>query len=233
MKKSKFGFIQVTGGCKLKRVWLDERGFSLLEVLFAIVLLGVCFLFISSMIYQNKQAIQINKKKEEAIFVREDVKEWLVYKAQIQDIANLNTFVFVESAAVFNEEQLERRNHLILDNSGIQKESGTNKAKYGELEMPVTDSDRGTFIQKVNYRLSDPDFLPEALQSDVNQLYLGQYLNHLGEETDFLIEVVVQRKAAIAEYDPRVDGVGLTIKVYDQNSGSLLTETYINWVAES
>ncbi len=213
--------------------WRDEHGFSLLEVLFAIVLLGVCFLFIVSMIYQNRQAIQLNKKKEEAIFVREDVKEWLGYKAQIQDIANLNAFVFVESSAAFTGEQMERRNHLILDNSGIQKESGTNKAKYGELEMPLSDSDRGTFIRKINYHLTDSDFLPEALRSTVNQLYIGQYISNSGEETDFLVEVVVQRKTGLVDYNPRTDGVGLGIKVYDKRNGNLLTETYINWVAES
>ncbi|WP_170924710.1 type IV pilus modification PilV family protein [Candidatus Enterococcus clewellii] len=233
MKKHKRYSVKRIYGEKLKRMCLDEHGFSLLEVLFAIVILGVCFLFIASLIYQNNQAIQLNTKKEEAIFAREDVKEWLLYKAQIQDVANLNTFVFVETSSALTAEQTERREHLILDNSGIQKDSGIGRAKYGELEVPVNDSERGVFIQKIKYRLTEPEFLPEALRSSENQLYLGQYIDRSGEETDYLVKVVVRRKEGIQAYNPRTDGVGLTIQVYDRIKGNLLTETYINWVAES
>lgn len=212
---------------------LNEAGFSLIEILFAIILLGISFTLLASFIYQNSRAIEINKKREEAIFVREDIKEWLLYKAQIQDITNLNQFVFVESGGTFSEEQTLRRKHMILDNSGIQKLEGSNKAKFGEVEMPLENNEeRGTFVQKVRYSLTPTD-LPQQLQSGSDYLYIGQYIDSSKKETEFLVKVTVQKKQNIQDYNPRTDGIALTILIYDQKTGSLLTETCINWVAES
>ncbi|MCB5952537.1 prepilin-type N-terminal cleavage/methylation domain-containing protein [Enterococcus sp. BWT-B8] len=233
MKKNKEGRVKTAVTEIIKNRQLDERGFSLLEILIAIVLLGTSFLFLASMIYQNNQAIKLNKRKEEAIFVREDIKEWLLYKSQLQDIANLNSFVFIEFKASLDEGQIARRNHLILDNSGIQRDVLTGKGKYGEIEVPLSDDERGTFIQKLKYHLTDADFLPESLRTDGNQLYIGQYVDRFNEETDFLVKIVVNHKVGVSEYNPRTDGVSLNILIYDKQNGSLLTETYVNWVVES
>ncbi|MGK0551207.1 type IV pilus modification PilV family protein [Enterococcus faecalis] len=230
----------------------NEQGFSFIEILGAIVILGISLILIASMIFQNRKAIALNTQREEAIAVRDDIKEWLSYKAQIQDITNLNQWVYL-----FGDTNARQR-HFILDNSGIQYEAG--KAKYGEIPIDESDTRRGRFIRKVQYDPPTGSFLPAVLAEDENnKLYMGQYLTETGTATNYLVKVLVTKIAqetggTIADarsvtnrsadivlldsyferpgyYDTRNDGVLLTIQIFDKVTGRFLTETYLNWVA--
>lgn len=212
---------------------LDEKGFSLIEIIVAVVLLGSCFMLLATLIHQNSLAIQLTKRKEEAAFVREDIKEWLLYKGQIEDIANLNHYVFVQTkeGKQLTVEEKARRGHLILDNSGIQKESLL--PIYGEVEVKETDGNRGNFSKKVSYHLTEATFLPEKLRSDSNLLYIGEYVGATQTTSKFLVEVQVSIPDVSLTYNPRRDGVNLTIMIYDKKTGGLLTSTILNWVVDS
>ncbi|MBP1042782.1 prepilin-type N-terminal cleavage/methylation domain-containing protein [Vagococcus sp. BWB3-3] len=214
------------------RLFRDEKGFSLIEIIVAVILLGSCFMLLATLVHQNSLAIQLTKRKEEAAFVREDIKEWLLYKGQIQDIAYLNNYVFVQIQQGKNltDKQIARRGHLILDNTGIQRDGSL--PVYGEVEVKEVDSKRGNFVRKVKYYPTEANFLPEKLRSEVNQLYIGEYL-HGTKGTDFLVEIQVSTPETNASYNPRTEGVDLTILVYDKKNGSLLTSTVLNWVIDS
>lgn len=211
----------------------DENGFSLIEILVAVVLLGSCFMLLATLIHQNALAIQLNKRKEEAAYVREDIKEWLLYKRQIQDLADLNRYVFAQTDKNLTTEQEARRGHLILDNTGIQKDSAS-QPLYGEMGIKETDSDnkRGNFVPKVIYHLDTSEFLPTSLQSATNQLYIGEYVSPKKEASDFLVEVQAKKPKADQAYNARTNGIDLTIMIYDKKTGSLLTSTVLNWVVE-
>lgn len=217
----------------IHRLIKDQKGFSLIEIIVAVILLGSCFMLLATLIHQNSLAIQLTKRKEEAAFVREDIKEWLLYKGQIQDIANLNNYVLVQADAgkTLTDKQKARRNHLILDNSGIQKESSL--PLYGEVEVKEVDGDRGDFTKKVTYHPTEAAFLPEKLRSDVNQLYIGEYIDGTQGTSTFLIEVQVTIPDQAVGYSPRREGVNLTILIYDKKTGGLLTSTILNWVVDS
>jgi len=73
---------------------LDESGFSLVEILGAIVILGIAMVMIAMLIIQNNLILSYNTRMEEAIAARDDVKEWLIYRAQTQDLADLNIGIF-------------------------------------------------------------------------------------------------------------------------------------------
>ncbi|MBP1042803.1 prepilin-type cleavage/methylation protein [Vagococcus sp. BWB3-3] len=213
----------------------EEAGFSLIEIIAAVILLGSCFMLLATLIHQNSLAIQLNKRKEEAVFVRQDIKEWLSYKGQMDDLVSLNSYVLTQTAKTLTPEQKSRREHLILDDSGIQLASGS--SKYGEVKVE-TAANRGSFVQKVKYYKDQATFLPESLRSADNQLYIGEYRNRGGEATDFLVDVTVKRDDAgtgkeLMSYNPRREGLDLVIKVYDKKTGTLLTSTVMNWVVEA
>lgn len=213
-----------------KRRDLDEAGFSLIEVIGAIVILGISFLLIASLVIQNNYAINFNKQQEEAIAARDDIKEWLLYKAQIQDIANLNPWVFTEPSHAESTAMQQRRNHLVVDNSGIQYAQG--QPLYGETPIDIEDDLRGTFIRKVEYKF-DGDELPENLAySEYAPFYIGHYLSENGEATDYLVKILVEQDTTSADFDPRRQGVRLIIQIYGKARGDLLTETILNWVIE-
>lgn len=217
----------------LKETILDEEGLSLIEILATMVILGIALLGFSSLMYQNFIVIDQNKLKEEAIFCREDIKEWLTYRAQNQDVANLNTFTLTtpkNGESSLTEEQWTRRKHLILDESGIQSDS-KGDALYGEVSRDGN-IDRGEIVSKVKYSL-DGQLLPDSLlqEDEFNKYYIGEYLNQ-SVENPMLVKIQVIRKSSSSDYNPRTDGVRLNILIYSKESGTLLTETYLNWVAE-
>lgn len=223
---------------KLRPVLQNEQGFSLIEIIVAVVILGTCFMLLATLIHQNSLTIKLNKRKEDAIFVREDIKEWLSYKGQIQDLANLNNYVFIRPTKSLDLVETARQGHFILDNTGIQTESSTDSTiKYGEIKIPETDSDRGSFVQKLKYHLKtseeEVNFLPESLRTETNQLYMGEYVNSSKETTNFLVKVQAEWTSADVSYMPRTDGIDLTILIYDKDTGALLTSTVLNWVTES
>lgn len=217
----------------IHRLLKDEKAFSLIEIIVAVILLGSCFMLLATLIHQNSLAIQLTKRKEEAAFVREDIKEWLLYKGQIQDIANLNNYVLVQAdtGKTLTDKQKARRDHLILDNSGIQRESSL--PLYGEVEIKEVDSARGEFTKKVTYHPTEATFLPEKLQSDVNQLYIGEYIDGTQRLSTYLVDVQVTIPDQAVGYNPRREGVNLTILIYDKKTGALLTSTILNWVVDS
>lgn len=211
----------------------NEAGFSAFEILFAVALLGMSFMWLSSFMLQNADMIEMNQKKEEAIQVREDLKEWLNYRGQTQDVVGLNPYVLLSLSAAdqtaLQPEQVERRAHLIIDNSGIQKNS-SNVSLYGEVPIEGT-NERGKIIRKLEYDFTG-NHLPDTLKTDLNKLYMGVYLNDKGNPTDFLALLSVKMKENVANYDPKQDGVEIEIKIYDRISGGQLTNTTINWVSE-
>lgn len=235
---------------QIKNSLRNQLGFSLIETLAAIVLLGTCLALLLSFMYQNFLAIDLNTKKEEAIFIRDDLKEWLTYKGQSQDIARLNPFVF-ESRAVETIDEEERSRHLIIDESGIQYVGETSQTLYGELPRDSR-IDRGQTIQKVHYDFTG-DTLPEKLKNPMtNRFYIGEYLDFSGNFTGYLVEIKKIEKdffpaflllsyrpplyLVLSDYMPwahdRKQGIGIQIIIYDKESGEFLTETFLYWVVE-
>lgn len=74
----------------LKRIYQEETGGTLVEILASIIILGLTLLSMAVLMNQNYSSIQINQLKEASLFAQEDIKEWLTYRATNQDIANLN-----------------------------------------------------------------------------------------------------------------------------------------------
>ncbi|MGX7420623.1 type IV pilus modification PilV family protein [Carnobacterium gallinarum] len=212
-----------------EQVATDENGFSLIEVLASIIIFGIALLGLTSLMYQNFSAIDQNELTERAFYVRDDIKEWLNYKAQSQDIANLNQFVLTlpkQGEVMYTEEQQVRSRYLIVDESGIQVDPGTNKSKFGEIARD-TSVDRGKIVEKVHYDFSGNQ-LPDILNQDkFNKYYMGEYV----EDPSFLVKISAKKKSD-SSYEPRTDGMMLTIQIYSKETGKLLTETYTNWVPE-
>ncbi|MGY3777464.1 type IV pilus modification PilV family protein [Isobaculum melis] len=217
-----------------KKTLINEEGLSMIEILAAVVILGIALLQLSSLMYQNFIAIDQNKLKEEAIFVREDIKEWLTYRAQNQDVANLNTYALLwefNNAGTYTEEQTMRRKHFILDETGIQVDVNTGENIYGEIAREAS-AERGELVSKVRYDFSG-SLLPDALQQDpYNKYYIGEYIDSEADEPLFLVKILVEPKDILnKKYDARTGGVGLNILIYSKETGKLLTETYLNFVA--
>lgn len=207
----------------------NEAGLSLIEILASIVIFGIALLGFASLMYQNFVAIDQNELVERSYYVRDDLKEWLNYRAQSQDIANLNQYALTlpkEGEAAYTPEQKARSEHFILDESGIQLNPTTNQAEYGEIPRDLS-VDRGEIIEKVHYDFSGK-LLPAPLKQDkFNKYYVGEYL----ADPDFLVKINVKKQATDSG-NPRTDGVRLTIQIYSKETGKRLTETYLNWVSE-
>lgn len=226
--------------CKQVENIFDESGFTLVEILGAIVILGIALVMIAMMIIQNNLILSYNTRMEEAIAVRDDVKEWLTYRAQTQDVANLNLWLFTTRSPgmILNpDEQLEnRRQHLIVDNSGIQYDSH-GQSFYGEIPIPIDDANRGRFIRKVAYDLTG-DHLPHSLvHSEVNRLYMGTYLSENDQPTNYLVKISIRDdrvydNTQVEDLDRRQQGMGLVIQVFDKQTGEFLTETFMHWVVD-
>lgn len=230
--------MKLKSGRQAHRVF-DESGFSLVEILGAIVILGIAMIMIAMLIIQNNLILSYNTRMEEAIAVRDDIKEWLVYRAQTQDVADLNLGIFTTRPPwmmIDPDEPTEvRRRNLILDNSGIQYDMH-GQPMYEEIPIAVDDLDRGRFIRKVVYDHSG-DHLPQSLaNSEENRLYMGTYLSENEELTNYLVKIGIREDPlyGIKEnfFDRRQHGIGLVIQIFDKQTGVFLTETYMHWVVD-
>lgn len=226
--------------CKQADNIFDESGFTLVEILGAIVILGIALVMIAMMIIQNNLILSYNTRMEEAIAVRDDVKEWLTYRAQTQDVANLNLWLFTTRSPgmiLAPDEQLEnRRQHLVVDNSGIQYNS-YGQSLYGEIPIPIHDVDRGRFIRKVAYDLTGAHLPDSLVHSEQNRLYMGTYLSENDQPTNYLVKIAIREDqlhdiTQADSLDRRQQGMGLIIQVFDKSTGEFLTETYMHWVVD-
>jgi len=215
----------------LKEIVINERGFSLIEVLATLILLAFSLSSLFYFIQQNFVVIERNKIQEQAIFVREDIKEWMTYRAQAQDIISLNPIISQVNVKTFLQPAyIERMNHLILDETGIQRDSETGRALYEEVERDSLEGGRGQIVSKVIYDLSD-DSLPKILRSDpYNKFYIGEYINSEKSRSGILVKIKIKSKEDIDDYIPQVDGVDVSIIIYSKKTGELLTETWLHWV---
>ncbi|MDR0922394.1 MAG: prepilin-type N-terminal cleavage/methylation domain-containing protein [Lactobacillales bacterium] len=213
----------------------EEFGFSLIEVLASIIILGISLTLMFVFINNNNQMIEFNRTREEAIEVRQDIKEWFSYRAQTEDIVNLNQFVLTQienESSNLEENEKMRRQHLILDNSGIQYD-GVNRSVYGEIPIDESNPNRGKFLYKIKYAPGEPEKLgiPENLRLKVeNQYYLGVYLDENRKETDYLVRIDVNRKSTNS--NSKKDGIEVNVEIYNRKTGKFLTETIFNWVPE-
>ncbi|MBO0475009.1 prepilin-type N-terminal cleavage/methylation domain-containing protein [Enterococcus ureasiticus] len=222
----------------------NEDGLTLIEVLVAVVILGTSFMLLASMLVRNQQMIELNEKKKEAQYIRDELREWIGYRAQTQDLAGLNQYVFsVKDSERLTNDQKIRRNYLILDNSGIQTNSG-NVPIYGEQEIDLTDrvdktneTENKQQERKIEYNYPDKArLLPEKWKdADEGSLekeesnYLGRYIGTANQHT-YLVLCKVGFKNTSSNYDPRRDGVEVVLEIYDEKTGQLITETLFNWV---
>lgn len=209
----------------------DEDGSSLVEVVAAIVLLAILLPSASYLFVFSQKVIKSNQARSEAIQVVEDIKQTFEYRSQTQDWADLNRIALVDfyDEAVIDDKLELRKNHLILDNSGIEY-TDHNEPIYGEQPIEEIDDIRGDFMRKVSY---DPSrSLPESLATLENQLYMGEYLkwNKLKKEyevTDYLVRVDVLSSEKRLE-----EGVDLEIGAWDKKSGHQLYTTVYKWVVK-
>jgi hypothetical protein len=220
----------------------NEDGMTLAEVLISVVILGTTFMLFASMIVRNQKFIALNEKVKEAQYVRDDIKEWMGYRAQSQDIAGLNQYVFIHSVKKNNsltDKQQTRIKYLILDNSGIQKGPYTGSPTlYGEQAIVYGDRAPGgeNKERKIEYKYSNkestlPSSFKDAHGKSIEEAnYLGKYI---GSETknSFLVICKITDKAANVK-DYREEGLELTLEVYDEDTGKFMTDTVFKWVAD-
>lgn len=211
----------------MKKIWNVEDGFSLIEVVASIGLLTLLFGGVINIIIQNNYIIDNNQLRAEAMDVQKDIKEYLTYRGQTQDIADLNRIAIVDlDKDNIGNDTKERSHYLILDNSGIQKDENGN-SKFDEKEIDASRQAEGTtnaenFIRKVSY---EDIVLPSKLNNQINKKYMGNYLDREGRKTNFLIRIDVLSK------DIHVDeGLNLKITIWDQERGNELTTSIFKWI---
>ncbi|MBO0440840.1 type II secretion system protein [Candidatus Enterococcus ikei] len=222
----------------------DEDGLTLIEVLVAVVILGTSFMLLASMLVRNQQMIELNEKKKEAQYIRDELREWIGYRGQTQDLAGLNQYVFsIRDNQNLTDSQKIRRNYLILDNSGIQTNSG-HLPIYGEQEIDLTDrvdktneAEKKQQERKIEYNYPNKaNILPkkwkdaeEGTLEKEESNYLGRYIGTVNQH-NYLVLCKVNFKNTSKNYDPRKDGVEVVLEIYDEKTGHLMTDTLFNWV---
>lgn len=217
-----------------------EDGLTLIEVLVAVVILGTSFMLLASMLVRNQQMIELNEKKKEAQAIRDELREWMGYRGQTQDLAGLNQYVFsVKNNEHLTTSQKVRRNYLILDNSGIQTNGG-NISIYGEQKVDLTGRVETTNKQqerKIEYSYPDKRTLLPKKWKDAEEgtlekeesNYLGRYIGTANQH-NYLVLCKVHFKNTSKKYDPRKDGIEVFLEIYDESTGRLMTDTLFNWV---
>ncbi|PZL70614.1 hypothetical protein CI088_14570 [Enterococcus plantarum] len=217
-----------------------EDGLILIEVLVAVVILGTSFMLLASMLVRNQQMIELNEKKKEAQAIRDELREWMGYRGQTQDLAGLNQYVFsVKNNEHLITSQKVRRNYLILDNSGIQTNGG-NISIYGEQKVDLTGRVETTNKQqerKIEYSYPDKRTLLPKKWKDAEEgtlekeesNYLGRYIGTANQH-NYLVLCKVHFKNTSKKYDPRKDGIEVFLEIYDESTGRLMTDTLFNWV---
>lgn len=217
-----------------------EDGLTLIEVLVAVVILGTSFMLLASMLVRNQQMFELNEKKKEAQAIRDELREWMGYRGQTQDLAGLNQYVFsVKNNEHLITSQKVRRNYLILDNSGIQTNGG-NISIYGEQKVDLTGRVETTNKQqerKIEYSYPDKRTLLPKKWKDAEEgtlekeesNYLGRYIGTANQH-NYLVLCKVHFKNTSKKYDPRKDGIEVFLEIYDESTGRLMTDTLFNWV---
>lgn len=232
----------------------NEDGFTIAELLCAIVILGIILPLLMGYIVTNAKMIELNTIQTEAIDVREEIREWLSYKATAQDIADLNPYVLattghqsIPNTTHDSQEAEMRASYLILDESGIPKDQDGN-AKFGEtVPAKVLVDDDGKEIptsqrkqtKQVDYdgkyfsKLTIADISPEK------QKYVGMYVGEGAQryKTSFaVLAEAAPKKINVGKTtvtDKNYDsGILITLRIYDFNTGKELTNTQFHWVAD-
>ena len=236
----------------------NEEGFTIAELLCAIVIISIVLPLLMGLIVTNAKMIDLNTIQSEAIDVREEIREWMSYKATSQDIADLNPYVLATTGhqpapiTIHDSPEKEMRaGYLILDESGIPKDTSSGKAKFGEtVPAKVLVDDDGKEISgstrnqthQVIYGGKDFSKLNIADISAEKQKYVGMYVGEGAQryKTQFavLVEaapkaITMQTYASISENAENYDsGILVTLRVYDVKTGKELTNTQFHWVAD-
>jgi hypothetical protein len=220
----------------------NEDGMTLAEVLISVVILGTTFMLFASMLIRNQKFIALNEKIKEAQYVRDDIKEWMGYRAQTQDIAALNQYVFIHSVKKNNsltDKQQLRISHLILDNSGIQYGPyASSPATYGEKKIEYGSRMDGgeERAQKIDYKYKNKEStLPSSFKDDHGKSteeanYLGKYKGSKTKNSFLVICKITDKAANVQDY--REEGLELTLEIYDEETGKFMTDTVFKWVAD-
>ncbi|MBO0470872.1 hypothetical protein JZO66_09965 [Enterococcus sp. DIV0242_7C1] len=219
----------------------NEEGLTLAEVLVSVVILGTTFMLLASMLIRNQQLIELNEKKKEAQYVRDELKEWMGYRGQTQDLAGLNPYVFsIRDERHLTDQQKSRRAYLILDNSGIQmKDDGSKQIPlYGEEKIDYTgrvEAGKENIERKVDYHYSEKEAeLPDRWKNSDGSIkeeahYLGKYI---GNQTNHFFVVLCKVNYKEGTKDLRKDGIELNLEIYDGKTGAFMTDTVFNWVVD-
>ncbi|HCN75393.1 type II secretion system protein [Pseudolactococcus plantarum] len=231
----------------------NEEGFTLVELLSAITILGIVLPLFIGFIVSNSKMIELNTIQTEAISVREEIREWMSYKAQSQDIADLNPYVLATTGhqpdpiTLTDQEEKLRASHLILDKSGIQKDT-LGKAKYGE-QVPadklvdddgniITSSPTRQQTRQVVY-LSSGFALPKLNLSAEKKRYVGMYVGEgaLRFKVDYAVLVeaapkAIKKGATATVADNQDSGILVTLRIYNSKTGKELTNTQFHWGAD-
>lgn len=202
---------------------LDELGFTLVEVVLSIPLLGICLVLLIGFMQQQQNAVESMRQKEVAIAVRTDIQQWMKYTGQYQEIQMLNSYALAvlspEDELGLTREQKIRRSYFLLDESGVEW-NASGKGPYGEV-WDHSGSVVRNHVKKIQYGLT-PNEVPQKLGSSEEELkMIGEYLDGKKQRTGYLVKVVTGKR--------KKTGLMLTIQVYLKKSGVLLTESTMNW----
>ena len=235
----------------------NEDGFTIAELLCTIVILSIVVPLLMGFIVSNAKMIELNTIQTEAIDVREEIREWMSYKATSQDIADLNPYVLATTGhqpapiTIHDSKEEEiRAGYLILDESGIPKDISSGKAQFGEtVPTKVLVDDDGkeisgstrTQTHQVMYdgRYDFSKLNIADISSDDKQKYVGMYVGEGAQrhKTQFAVlaeaapkAITMQTATSTAEnYD---SGILVTLRIYDFKTGKELTNTQFHWVAD-
>lgn len=232
----------------------DEEGFTLVELLSAIVILGIMLPLFMGFIITNAKLIDQNTIQTEAISVREEIREWMSYKAQSQDIADLNPYVLATTGhqpdpiILTDQQEKNRASHLILDKSGIENDA-FGKAKYGE-QVPADKlvDDDGNIITSSSTRkqtrqvvyLNSGFSLSKLNLPDEKKRYVGKYVGEgaLRFKVDYavLVEAApkeIKKGSTATTADNQDGGILVTLRIYNSKTGKELTNTQFHWGADN
>lgn len=240
-------------GVPLSSFISDEEGMSLVELLGAMVILSIVLPLFIGFIVTNAKMIEQNTILTEAIAVREEIREWMGYRAQSQDIADLNPFVLANTGhqpspiIPKNSEEAIRASHLILDKSGIAWDT-SGQPKFDE-KIPndqlidddgklITGSDNRKRTQQVNYNMPAGFSLPKLKISADRKRYVGMYVGPDVTQQKVAYAVLVEaapkqittKSGDITENNDA--GILVTLRIYNSESGKELTNTQFYWSAD-
>ncbi|MCJ1977233.1 type IV pilus modification PilV family protein [Lactococcus paracarnosus] len=231
----------------------DEDGMSLAELLGAMVILSIVLPLLIGFIVANAKMIEQNTILTEAISVREEIREWMGYRAQSQDIADLNAYVLANTGhqpspiSLTDPAGIVRASHLILDESGIEKDV-LGEPKFDEKVPsnrlidddgnPITGPVTRNRSQQVSYKMPGGFPLPKLNISADSKRYVGMYVGPDATQQKVAYAVLVEaapkqmttETGAIAENNDA--GILVTLRIYNSESGKELTNTQFYWSAD-